>query len=79
MKTMTCDQLGGACNMEFRAETFEEMAEISRKHGEEMFEKGDEAHVKVMKEMREMMKDMDVVGKWMEEKRKVFEGTPADK
>ena len=26
MKTMTCKQLGGACDLEFQAETFEEIA-----------------------------------------------------
>ena len=30
MKTMTCKQLGGACNLEFKAETFEEIAEMSK-------------------------------------------------
>ena len=39
MKTMTCRQLGGACELEFRANTFEEMAELSKKHGMEMFQK----------------------------------------
>ena len=51
MKTMTCKQLGGACDEEFHAETFEEMVELSKKHGMEMFQKGDEAHIKVMKDM----------------------------
>ena len=36
MKTMTCNQLGGACNLEFRASTFEEMAGLSQQHGMEM-------------------------------------------
>ena len=31
MKTMTCRQLGGACDKEFRANTFEEIAEQSKK------------------------------------------------
>jgi len=37
MKTMTCNQLGGACDKEFQANTFEEMAEMSKKHGMEMY------------------------------------------
>jgi hypothetical protein len=32
MKTMTCKQLGGACDQAFHAETFEEMAEKSKKN-----------------------------------------------
>ena len=41
MKTMTCKQLGGACDKEFHANSFEEMAELSKRHGMEMFQKGD--------------------------------------
>ena len=42
MKTMTCNQLGGDCDLEFHADTFDEIAEASKKHGMEMFQKGDE-------------------------------------
>ena len=41
MKTMTCKQLGGACDQEFQAETFEEMAALSQQHGKEMFQQQD--------------------------------------
>jgi len=40
MKTMTCKQLGGACNTAFHTNSFDEIAELSRKHGLEMFQKG---------------------------------------
>jgi len=53
MKTMTCEQLGGACDMEFHADTFDEMAEQSKKHGMKMFQAGDEGHLKAMNEMQE--------------------------
>jgi hypothetical protein len=79
MKTMTCKQLGGACDKEFRASTFEEMAEMSKKHGMEMFQKGDEEHIEVMNEMRELMSDPDAMKKWIEGKRKEFEAFPEDK
>ncbi len=32
MKTMTCNQLGGDCELEFTAETFQEIAEMNKKH-----------------------------------------------
>jgi len=76
MKTMTCKQLGGACDKEFQANTFEEMAEMSKNHGTEMFEKGDEDHIKVMNEMMELMKDPEAMKKWMEGKQKEFEDLP---
>jgi hypothetical protein len=75
---MTCKQLGGVCDLEFKAETFEEMAEISRKHGIEMYEKGDEEHIKVMDKMRESMNYPEVVEKWMKEKQKEFDSLPED-
>lgn len=41
VKTMTCKQLSGACDKEYHAETFDEMAEKSKTHGMEMVKKGD--------------------------------------
>lgn len=79
MKTMTCKQLGGACDLEFRASGFEEIGEMSKKHGMEMAHKGDEAHIKVMNEMKELMKKPEAMKEWMESKRKEFEELPEDK
>ena len=45
MKTMTCKQLGGPCDKEFHAETFNEMVAMSQKHGMEMAGKGDVEHI----------------------------------
>jgi len=78
MKTMTCRQLGGACDMEFSAATFDEMAELSKKHGMEMFQKKDEAHLKAMNEISELMGDPEAMKKWMENKRMEFEALPED-
>lgn len=76
MKTMTCKQLGGACDLEFQANTFEEMAEMSKQHGMEMYQKKDEAHLKAMGEMQELMKSPDAMNEWFENKRKEFEALP---
>jgi hypothetical protein len=73
MKTMTCNQLGGACDKEFCAETFEEMAEMSKQHGMEMFQKKDEAHLNAMSKMQQLMKTPEEMGKWFESKRKEFD------
>ena len=79
MKTMTCKQLGGACDMEFHAETFEEMAELSRKHGMEMFEKKDKAHLEAMEHMRIMMENPVAVEEWFQMKREEFDEAVNDK
>ncbi|MBU3966446.1 MAG: DUF1059 domain-containing protein [Euryarchaeota archaeon] len=79
MKTMTCKQLGGACDKEFHADTFEEMAEVSKKHGTEMYQKGDEEHLKAMEEMKKLMNDPKALKEWFESKRKEFDVLPEDK
>jgi len=73
MKTMTCKQLGGACDKEFTADTFDEIAEMSKAHGMAMFQASDEEHLKTMAEMQELMKDPNVMGEWFENKRKEFD------
>ncbi len=73
MKKMTCKQLGGACDIVFQAETFEAMAEMSKKHGMEMWGKGDQIHIDVMKKMSEIMKHPDAMKKWMQKKKEEFE------
>jgi len=78
MKAMTCKQLGGACDEVFRANSFEEIAEISKKHGMEMFQQGDEEHLKAMDEMQDLMKNPDAMKDWFESKRKEFDALPED-
>ena len=73
---MTCKQLGGACDKIFQANTFEEMAELSKKHGMEMFQTSDEPHLKAMNKMRELMKSPDAMSEWFENKRKQFNALP---
>ncbi len=78
MKTMTCNQLGGACDMKFHASTFEEMADLSKAHGMEMFKQGDQAHLQAMQEMRKLMQEPGAMQKWFAEKKKEFEALPED-
>ncbi len=73
MKTMTCHQLGGACDKAFHAETFEELAEMSQQHGMEMFQKQDAAHLEAMKKIQERMKSPGEMDKWIAARRKEFE------
>ncbi len=78
MKSMTCSQLGGACGEVFRAETFEEMAELSRQHGMKMHEAQDTAHLVAMEAMQELMKNPDGMKTWFETKRAEFDALPED-
>jgi len=76
MKTMTCKQLGGACEKTFSADSFEEIAEQSRQHGMQMFQQADQAHLKAMNDMREQMKDGKAMQAWMDQKKKEFDSLP---
>ena len=78
MKTMTCKQLGGACNQEFHAASFEEIAEMSKQHGMEMFQKKDEAHLQAMNAMQELMQKPEAMKDWFENKKNEFNALPKD-
>ncbi|MCH7697324.1 MAG: DUF1059 domain-containing protein [Chloroflexi bacterium] len=79
MKTMTCNQLAGACEQEFHAETFEKMGELSRTHAMEMAEKGDQAHIDKMDEMKELMTKPGAMEEWFAGAQKEFDALPEDK
>ena len=76
MKTMNCKQLGGACDKEFHANTFDEIAEMSKQHGMEMFQKNDDDHLKAMKAMQELMQKPGAMKDWFENKEKEFNALP---
>ncbi|MGH1472142.1 MAG: DUF1059 domain-containing protein [Cellvibrionaceae bacterium] len=76
MKVMSCKQLGGACDLKFSAETFEEMAEKSKLHGMDMFQKQDALHLKAMQDMQKLMGNPEKMQQWFESKRREFDELP---
>jgi hypothetical protein len=78
MKTMTCKQLGGACDQTFTANSFDEIAMMVSKHAREMVRQGDAAHIEAMNEMRNNMASPDAMKAWMDDKRRTFEALPND-
>ena len=78
MKTMTCKQLGGACDKKFHATSFDEIAGMSKQHAMEMFQKKDAAHLKAMNEMQELMKKPKAMEEWFESKKKEFGALPEE-
>ena len=72
MKSMTCKQLAGACDLVFTAETFDEISAQSQQHGKEMFGTNDAPHMAAMGQMMDLMKSggMD---SWMAERKAEFE------
>ena len=73
---MNCKQLGGACDKEFHANSFEEIAEMSKQHGMEMFQIKDDSHLKAMNEIQELMQKPDAMKDWFEKKKKEFDARP---
>ena len=78
MKSMTCRQLGGACDKIFQGNTFEEVAMLSKQHGMEMFQAQDGPHLKIINEMQALMEIEGEMEKWLESKRQAFEDLPTD-
>ena len=79
MKTMTCKQLGGACDETFSANSFDEIAMLVSHHAREMVQRGDAAHIEAMNEMRKSMTSPEAMATWMNEKRNAFNALPEDK
>lgn len=76
---MTCKQLGGACDKELSANTFEEMAQLSKSHVAEMFKIKSEPHLQAANEMMELMKTPGAMEEWFNNKRLEFDRLPETK
>ena len=77
-KTMTCDQLGGACKETFTAETFDDIAKLSHAHGSAMFEQQDAAHLEAMSAMQGLMAKPEDMQAWFDARRAEFDALPHD-
>lgn len=73
---MTCKQLGGACDQAFHANTFEELTELSKQHGMEMFQKQDATHLESMAQIMQLMQSPQAMNAWMEQRKQEFEALP---
>ena len=72
MKSMSCNQLGGACEQIFSGETFDDLAAQSQQHGKEMFGANDGPHMEAMSKMMELMKSGEM-DSWMAARKAEFE------
>ena len=78
MKTMTCRQLGGACDKAFRAKTFDEIADMSKQHGMEMHKQQDADHLEAMRQMQQLMQDPAKMQSWFADRKAEFDALPND-
>ena len=72
MKSMTCNQLGGACELVFTGDYFDDLAAQSQQHGKEMFGVNDEAHIAAMGQMMELMNSGEM-DSWMAARKAEFD------
>jgi hypothetical protein len=72
MKSMTCNQLGGACEQVFSGKTFEDLAAQSQQHGKVMFGANDGPHMAAMGAMMNIMKSGEMES-WMAARKAEFE------
>lgn len=75
---MTCKQLGGACDKSFSANTFDEMVELSKAHGMEMFASQDAEHMQAMMKIQALMQSPEAMKAFFDDKQKEFEALADD-
>ena len=71
MKTISCLELGGCCEATFRGETFEEVANQSQLHAQEMMAIKDQPHMQAMAEMMAII-ERGEVDYWLKTKMELF-------
>lgn len=78
MKTMTCTQLGGPCDLPLRANTADEVIKMQDKHLKEMVAGGDETHQSALKEMKGRWKHPFSGMAWYRNAKRNFAALPED-
>ena len=78
MKTMTCKQLGGPCDVPLHGNTADEVIKAEDRHLREMVAGGDEAHQHALKEMKgRWKKPLSGLG-WYRKAKRDFAALPED-
>ena len=78
MKTMTCRQLGGACDLELRGETADEVIKAQDRHLREAVASGDTSHEKALDDMKGRWKHPIKGMGWYKDTKKSFAALPDD-
>lgn len=78
MKTMTCKQLGGPCDLALRGETADEVIQAQDKHLKDIVAGGDDAHRDALKEMKGRWRRPLSGMKWYKNTKREFAALPED-
>jgi len=78
MKTMTCQQLGGACDLPLRGSTADEVIKAQDKHLKEAVAAGDTTHEQALDEMKGRWKHPIKGMGWYKNTKREFAELPED-
>jgi len=78
MKTMTCQQLGGPCDLALRGDTADEVIKAQDKHLKDAVAGGDEAHRPAHEQMKGRWKHPIAGMGWYKATKKTFAQLPED-
>ena len=76
MKSMTCKQLGGPCELELQGQTADDVIKAQDAHLEDMFAEGDAAHVPARNDMKGRWKHPIAGMGWYRDVKKAFAVLP---
>lgn len=78
MKTMTCRQLGGPCEVAHQGQSANEVIKAQDRHLKEVVAQGDAAHERALKEMKGRWKHPVSGMGWYRKAKRDFAALPAD-
>jgi predicted small metal-binding protein len=78
MKTMTCKQLGGACDLQLRGDTADEVIKAQDRHLRDAVAEGDTAHEPALNEMKGRWKHPIKGMGWYKNTKREFSELPED-
>jgi predicted small metal-binding protein len=78
MKTMTCRQLGGPCELALHGETADEVIRAQDQHLKDTVAAGDETHKGALKEMKERWRHPVSGMTWYRNAKRAFAALPED-
>ncbi|CAM3187291.1 hypothetical protein NODU109028_02365 [Nocardioides dubius] len=78
MKTMTCRQLGGPCDLAHQGETADDVINAQDRHLKEAVKAGDEAHIPAREDMKGRWKHPVKSMGWYRDMKKAFAELPED-
>ena len=78
MKTMTCNQLGGACDLSLRGDTADEVIHLQDQHLKEVVAGGDDTHKDALTQMKGRWKHPVKGLGWYRNVKREFAALPDD-